>query len=114
MGNLLALAAELQQLNETLEAGARLDQMVVTVEWWASEAEIATAVAAQCAHCSVKLENVAQVVIVKRAPCEGDIEDAVVIVAVDGAAPPKSRCHADSTDIGSICPTAYSAHVWLK
>jgi hypothetical protein len=79
MSNMLAIAAELQKLNEMLEAGERLDQLVVVVEGTASEAEIDAAIAANCAEQGVRRENVEQVVIV----CKAYVPDEIRIEPVN-------------------------------
>lgn len=68
MSSLLALATELRQLNESLERGSGLDQLVVIVAPEASRDEIDAEVAAACVARGATREGVEQVVIIKAAP----------------------------------------------
>lgn len=66
MSNVQALAKTLEALNELLEHGERVPQLVVTVPEGADGAAVARAITAEAAHRGVRLELVEQVVTVKR------------------------------------------------
>ena len=66
MSSLLTLATELRSLNEELERGEHLDQLIVLVPAVAEEAAIGAAVAAEAASRGVRLDQVEQVVVVRR------------------------------------------------
>jgi hypothetical protein len=66
MNSMLALATQLRDLNERLERGTCLDQLVVVIEAGTDHARIEHAIASACAARGVSYDNVGQVVIVER------------------------------------------------
>lgn len=65
MKSMLALLADLRALNEQLERGERVAQLIVHVPSDADRAAVARAIRAEAARRGVRLEQVDQVVVVR-------------------------------------------------
>jgi len=78
--NLLAIAAQLAEINQRLEQGDEIGQLVVVVPCEANAVEVEQATLQECGNRGVKLDAVEQVVVVKLQTADDKLKATAVIL----------------------------------